>query len=141
MGSINPGEVNWLAVIVAGVRAFMIGGAWYTALFGKAWQKAHGYSDETVKQLQAATPPAVFFGSMILCYLLIATGVALLAQLAGVNTLAGGASLGFVLWLVVAAVGWTNHLPTATTNAGYAIDASYQLIYLIGCGALFGACH
>ena len=31
---------NIWAVLTAGVAAFMIGGAWYTALFGKAWQKA-----------------------------------------------------------------------------------------------------
>jgi mannose/fructose/N-acetylgalactosamine-specific phosphotransferase system component IIC len=139
MGSINLEEVNGLAVVVAALGTFMIGGSWYTALFGKAWQKAHGFSQEQVKQMQAATPPAIFFGSMLVCYFLVALGIALVAQLAGVNSLANGATLGFIVWIVVAAVGWTNHIPTNVANAGYFIDVSYQLIYLVGTGAVIGA--
>jgi hypothetical protein len=43
------------------------------------------------------------------------------------------------MWVVVAAVVLTNHLPTPTTWAGYAIDVSYSAIYCIGTGALLGA--
>lgn len=141
MGSINLGEMNWLAVLVAAVATFMVGGAWYTALFGKAWQKAHGYSEEQCKQMQAATPPAIFFGSMLVCYFIVAIGIALLAQMAGANSLANGATLGFILWISAAAIGWTNHIPTNVTNAGFLIDTSYQLIYLVGSGAIIGAWH
>ena len=139
MGTINIGELNWLAIIVAAVATFMLGGMWYTALFGNAWKKAHGYSEEMCKQMQASKPAPVFFGTMIVCYFIIALGVAMLSQLAGVTSAGGGISLGFVLWFVVAAVGLTNHIPTNVTFAGYLIDTVYQFIYLVGSAALIGA--
>jgi hypothetical protein len=139
MNAINFSELNWLAIAVAALATFMLGGAWYTALFGKAWQRAHGYSDEQLKQIQAVKPPPVFFGTMIACYFIIALAIALVAQLAGVSSAGSGATLGIVLWLIAAAIGLTNHIPTHTTMAGYAIDTAYQLIYLIGTGAIIGA--
>ena len=139
MGSINLSELNWLAIVIAAVATFMLGGLWYTALFGKAWQRAHGYSEEQCKHLQAARPPAVFFGTMIACYVVVAIAVAVLAQCASVSSAGSGATLGLVIWLLVAAVGVTNHIPTNVTWAGYGIDTLYQLIYLVGNGAIIGA--
>jgi len=44
-------EVNYLAVVVAAVASFLLGGLWYSpALFGKAWQREAGISDEQLKQ-------------------------------------------------------------------------------------------
>jgi hypothetical protein len=55
-------RVNFLAVLVAGLAAFFIGGLWYTVLFGKLWVKLHGYSEEKIKQMQASMSPPRFFG-------------------------------------------------------------------------------
>jgi Protein of unknown function (DUF1761) len=42
-------EFNWIAIIAAGLSAFLLGGLWYAPpLFGKAWQAAAGLSDETL---------------------------------------------------------------------------------------------
>lgn len=42
--------INWLAVIAAATLNFFLGGLWYSpVLFGKAWQKENGLSDETLK--------------------------------------------------------------------------------------------
>ena len=44
-------EVNYLAIIAAAVAAFVLGGLWYSpALFGKAWQREVGLSDEELKR-------------------------------------------------------------------------------------------
>ena len=44
-------EINWIAVIVAALASFLLGGLWYSpVLFGKAWQRETGLSDETLKQ-------------------------------------------------------------------------------------------
>ncbi|ANU08186.1 hypothetical protein A6F65_01892 [Paraurantiacibacter namhicola] len=43
-------EVNWFAVIAAGVSAFMLGGIWYGPLFGKMWQAENGLSDEQLAE-------------------------------------------------------------------------------------------
>ena len=34
--------VNWLAIIVGAVAAFMMGWLWYTKLFGEKWSAGHG---------------------------------------------------------------------------------------------------
>jgi hypothetical protein len=37
------GDLNWLAIIVAAIAYFGLGGIWYaTPVFGKAWQRAGG---------------------------------------------------------------------------------------------------
>ena len=72
-------NINWLAVLVAGGATFMLGGLWYTALFGKLWQRLHGYSDEKMKEMQARKPPPMFFGLMIVCYMVLAAVVAVIA--------------------------------------------------------------
>ena len=53
-------EINWLAVAVAGLIAFLVGGVWYTALFGQLWIKLQGYSPEQVKEMQAQMSPPIF---------------------------------------------------------------------------------
>ena len=44
-------EINWIAVLVAAVASFLLGGLWYSPMmFGKAWQREAGLSDEQLKQ-------------------------------------------------------------------------------------------
>jgi hypothetical protein len=60
-------ELNWLAVIAAGISAFMLGGLWYAPpLLGKAWQSAAGLSDE---QLAGGKPLLIFGGAAVLSIL------------------------------------------------------------------------
>lgn len=43
--------INWLAVLVAGISAFVVGGIWYSpVLFGNAWMKASNLTEEQIKQ-------------------------------------------------------------------------------------------
>ena len=44
-------SINWLAVLVAGISAFVLGGVWYSpALFGKAWMSENGFTEEQLKK-------------------------------------------------------------------------------------------
>jgi hypothetical protein len=48
-------EINWIAVIVAAAACFLLGGLWYSpVLFGKAWQRETGLTDEQLKKGNAA---------------------------------------------------------------------------------------
>ncbi|MEJ0087586.1 MAG: DUF1761 domain-containing protein [Pseudomonadota bacterium] len=48
-------EINYLAVVAAAVACFLLGGLWYSpVLFGKAWQREAGLSDEQVRSGSAA---------------------------------------------------------------------------------------
>ena len=56
-------QVNFWAVLVAAVATFMIGGAWYGAVFAKMWVAIHGFSKEELKVMEKKTPRnfAIFF--------------------------------------------------------------------------------
>jgi hypothetical protein len=134
---INFSEINYLAVLVAGLATFMLGGLWYMALFGKLWAKLHGYSEEKMKEMQAKVPPPIFFGGMIVCDLVIALVMAILTSSLRVDTAAGGALLGFLIWLgPAAAIRMTSQLASDKPIGLYFIDISYQLIYLVMMGVV-----
>jgi hypothetical protein len=62
-------DVNWIAVVLAAVSAFMVGGLWYSPLlFGKAWQRLNGLSDEQL----AGRPMGVVFGLAFIASLVAA---------------------------------------------------------------------
>ena len=42
-------QVNYLAVVLAALSAFVLGGLWYSLLFAKPWAALTGQSDETLK--------------------------------------------------------------------------------------------
>ena len=43
-------SINWLAVLVAGISSFVVGGIWYSpGLFGKAWMKDNNFTEEKIK--------------------------------------------------------------------------------------------
>ena len=57
-------EYNLLAVIVAGIASFILGGLWYSPmLFGKAWQREAGLSDA---QLAGGNMALIFGLSFVL---------------------------------------------------------------------------
>src|SRR2546421_7586979 len=91
--------VNWLAVLVAGAATFFLGGVWYQALFGKLWKKLHGFTDEQVKALHAKRPPALFFGGMLVAYLVLAAVMALLMGACHIERWQDGVAFGLMLWL------------------------------------------
>lgn len=134
--NIDIAAVNWFAVLVAGIVAFFIGGAWYTALFGKAWVEASGYSEEQMAKMHAERPMPVYFGTLVACYIFIAFVVALIVQATGVKTAGQGVGLGILLWLVAAPIGMTGHISGPKKWGAYVIDVSYQLVYLVVMGAL-----
>jgi len=125
---------------VAGLATFMIGGAWYTFL-GKKWQKAQGYSEERVKELQDQLSPLKTFGTMIICYIVLSLIMAIIIQTTGISTIGDGATIGFLVWVLVACVGLTSHVSRDVALSGYLIDTGYQLIYCVGTGILLGVWH
>lgn len=138
--SLDFGSIPWLAVGIAALAIFFLGALWYTALFGKAWQKLHGYSDEKVKQMQAAKPPPVFFGGMLGSYLLVAIGLALVVDWAGARGAPAGVVVGLVLWLGLALpIGITAWLASDKPLAAFAIDWSYQLAFLVMGGVIIAS--
>jgi len=83
-------QINYLAVLVAAVSAFVIGGLWYSPLlFQKAWMAANGFSEADV---QKGSPAKIFGWSFVLTVLMAANLAAFLAK--PDTTLAWGAAAG-----------------------------------------------
>jgi hypothetical protein len=88
----DTSHLNWLAVIVAALSAFMVGGLWYSnALFGKAWMSDSGLTPERIKTGNKGK----IFGFTALFSLIMAANLAMF--LAGPKTdTAWGAEAGFL---------------------------------------------
>src|SRR5256885_12638544 len=96
-------NVNILAVIVAAVLTFVLGAVWYSpVLFAKQWMAAQGYTPEKLEAMKQRGVTRAYAVS-VLCYLVTAYVMALLASYTNATTLAQGLWLGFLAWLGVAA--------------------------------------
>ena len=132
-------QVNVWAVLVAWFAAMAIGMVWYGGIFSKLWQRLHGYSDDKVKEMQAARPPVVFLGGMLVSYLVLAAVFGILAATLRVQGPLEGILLGVMLWAGLAAtIGFTAYLASDQGIGCYVLDASYQLVFLIAMGAILG---
>lgn len=134
------GELNIWAVLVAAAVTFVLGGVWYTALFGQARLRLLGWSEDKVRECQARRPPPVFFGGMLAAYVVVALAVGLLAANLEVVTLGAGVLLGLTLGVgVAAAVGFTGFLAADYPAGVFYIDAAFQVVFLALMGAIIGA--
>jgi hypothetical protein len=121
--------IHWLAVLVAGVSGFAVGGLWYGPLFLKPWLRAEGKT----KEQMGSGHPAMVFGLAFLCNLLSAFildhvfGTYGNPPMAPSLLVAAGVALGFV----IPAYG-VNYLFAGRKLALFLIDAGYWLVtYLV----------
>jgi hypothetical protein len=89
------GNVNYLAVLVAAVSSFLIGGVWYSPLlFARAWQREAGLSDE-----QARAGAGRALGAGFVLSLIVATNLGFfLGRNAGIAWGAGAGALAGIGW-------------------------------------------
>lgn len=129
-------DVNWLAVLAATVAAFVLGGLWYSpVLFGKAWQKAAGLSDETLK---AGNPAVIFGGAFVLAFI----ASAMFAMFIGPMTLGPAAAAGFAAGLCWVATSFgINGLFERKPLALTLINGGYHTVQFTLIGAILGAWH
>jgi len=89
--------INYLAVLVAALVAFVMCGLWYSPiLFGKAWAKLRGI-DSTVAARAQMRPPEIlaeFVRGLVVAVVLAGFVVHL-----GVVNLAGAIYLGLAVWI------------------------------------------
>ena len=129
-------QINYLAVGVAALATIFIGALWYSPLlFGKLWMKAHGYTDEKVRQMARRGIIVSLF-----CYVVMAFVLAVLVSYADVSTALQGAFLGFIVWIgFLATLGLTAHMYSERPLSIYLIDAGYQLVYAVAMGIILAA--
>jgi len=127
-------DLNWLAIIVAAISAFGLGGLWYSpVLFVKAWMRETGITEESAK----ASNMAKIFG---LAAILAMLSAILLGLFLGKDAGGGvGALSGFLMGLgtIFSFLGIT-YLFERKTLAHFLINASYGVAALTLMGFIIG---
>lgn len=125
-------SINWLAVLLAALAGFIVGGLWYSVLFAKVWQREAGVTDEQLKHGTVR----VFVGSFLLAAVMAVVLAAFIGDGgAGFGALAGLAT--GAAW-VAAALG-VNYLFERRSLTLFAINASYNIVTFTAMGAIIGA--
>ena len=128
-------NISIVAVVLAALSAFVVGGLWYGPLFLKVWQKEAGISDADMQKRH----PAWVFGGSFLFQLFAAYFMGHVLATYGDPPLgtdvmiAGGLALAFV----VTAFG-VNYLFAGKSMKLFAIDAGYFLVTYSLMGVIFG---
>lgn len=118
-------DLNWLAVLVAGLAYFVMGALWYTdALMGRQYRAALGL-DPDAKATPDPTPLVINFVG----WLVSALALGLVATAVGAEGVAEGLILGLVVGVGVVV---TQMLVTTTYegrgNALFKVNAPYVII-------------
>lgn len=120
--------------VVAGTAAFFVVGAiWYGVLFGKAWQRAAGLSDEAVQSGNMA----LIFGLTFLFEMLIAMVLwHLIARTGAAPHVVMMMSVGFALGIMAPAIG-INYLYQRKSGLLFAIDVGHFVLGMAAMGGVF----
>jgi hypothetical protein len=126
--------VNWLAVIVAAVVAWLFGAVWYTSL-SKRWLKAARLDSATMKK--SPLPFVIsFIAELVMAFI---TALVVGAMTGGEPSLVAGLVFGFVLWLgFVATTLSVNHRYEGFGWDLTLIDGGHWLGVLLLIGAVIG---
>jgi len=127
-------SINWLAVLVATVSAFIVGGLWYGPIFGKAWMAEMGFTEDDLKDANMAK----IYGTAFVLEFIIALQLAFLLGHGGTEPTVGqGAVYGLHigLFFIAAAMG-VNALFSRTSLKLWFINAFYFVILLTLMGVI-----
>lgn len=130
-------SINYLAVVAAGVSAFVLGGLWYSpVLFQKPWLAATGLTEE---QAQSGNP-AMIFG---LAFVLALLAAFVFAMFLGPNpSLALGLGAGFSAGLCwVAASFGINYLFERKSVKLWLVNGGYHTLQFTLYGLILGLWH
>jgi hypothetical protein len=131
----NPSLINWLAVIVAALSSFLVGGIWYSpALFANAWMTDSKLNADELK----AGSKLRSFGMTAVFSLIMAANLA--AFLADAKTdLAWGTTAGFLAGIWTFSAIAIHSLFELKSWRLILINGGYSLISLTLMGAILGA--
>lgn len=128
--------MNWLAIVVATIAAFIIGAVYYGAV-GKRWMKAAKIVPKGEKMMPS---PALLINSLVMEFVLAIMTAGVIGHLgSGQVSLTNGLISGFFLWL-----GFI--LPTMSINQRYQgfgwdltlIDGIHWLLVMLAIGGIVG---
>lgn len=127
-------SLNFWAILVATVAAFVVGAVWYSPiLFGTAWMKENGFTEEEVRN---ANMGKAYFFAFVLTMIM---AVNLAAFLGGSADLTWGLTAG-----ALTGIGWISaglgilYLFEGKSMRLFLINAGYMTVILILMGGIIG---
>jgi hypothetical protein len=128
-------DVNWLAVVVAALAKFAIGGVWYSPpAFGPRWGAIVGVTPEAFKARMGRAMATDLLASVVLAWVL-----ANVLKFTGATGLIPGVRVSFFLWLgFVATPLLSTTMYEGRPVALFAINAGYWLVSMLLMGAVIG---
>lgn len=138
-------SINWLAVLVAGISSFVVGGIWYSpGLFGKAWMKDSNLTEEEIRKGNKGK----IFGFTLIFSLIMACNLAMFLADSPANCPEGCAQHTDITWGTIA--GLLTGIWTFCAIAIHSlfelkgwrvilINGFYSLVSLTLMGAILGA--
>lgn len=121
---LNFSDISWTGIIAATVASFVLGGLWFTALFGRAYSAALGRAHDP----KAKPAPLMIIGPAVWS-LITAFATAVLMASLGIETLAGALGLGLFTGICF--------LAATTINTGINPNIPNPMLY----GAVSGSYH
>ena len=126
-------DLSILGIVIAALAFSLLGVLWYGVMFGRTWQVASGYADESLE----IWPHPLVLGATALVGIVLAFALATQID-------ADGVEHGFLLGLGAGvAVGLTtlarHRRRESWSVAGFAIDAGYFVVGTALMGAIVGA--
>ena len=129
-------RTNYLAVVVAAIAYFVLGGVWYGVLFNKPWMALEQMTVEKAQSMNPILPYVVSF----LLELLIAYSLAQLCIWRNANTAGRGASVGVLVWIgFIGPITFMTCMFEMRPRTLFAINEFYPLAGLVLMGAILGA--
>ena len=111
-------NVNWTAVVVGAVLAFVLGWLWYSPkLFGSAWAKGSGINMDSEKKSKMEAAPMVAQ----------AAGTFLMAWVIGITATTDSLTLAILITLTIATLIKASGLFAMKSKMAVTIDAGFVL--------------
>jgi hypothetical protein len=133
-------DINYLAVLVAGIANMVVGYIWYGPLFGKMWMEGRGMDPNNrggmgQGQSMAGLYIQQFIAALIMAYVFAHVFTGMNIALDRAIDLWAGIQTGFFLWLGFALpIKYADSLWSAKKFKYVAIDLGYWLVVLVVMG-------
>jgi len=127
-------QINMVAILVAAISRFALGGIWYGPLFEKAWMKESGMTEEKMKSGNMLKIFGLSFVASLIISIILAFFLG--SQLSIVMGAVYGLLIGFG-WVSMCLA--TNDLFEQRSFKLFAINAGYHTLSLTIMGAIIAA--
>ena len=137
-------SVNWLAILVAAIVIFILGGLWYSPLlFAKKWIALQDRTEEQMRaQAAAANMPLMYVSAFVTALITAIVMAHILAHMASIMPTGAvhGAFFGFMAWLGFAApTSYASAIFYGKPKQAWLIDSTYNLVSFVLAGAILAA--